>query len=165
MNPNYLALYSRIFIPAPPDYLALYSRIFTKKDVDLNDYLELYKRIFVFDQKLTSPYRVDLSKLDINSIYVNVFSKLGQKPSININTAGLNFGDGHSYVDFEKHPDGTITFYRRNQVNNKLLPMKYTRADNKLAVIVNGTRHELGAIIDELQSVLDQISTMPDPQL
>ena len=163
MNQNYLALYNRIFIPAPPDYLQLYSRIFTKKDVDLNDYLELYKRIFVFDQKLTSSYRVDLSKLDINSIYVNVFSNLGGK--ININTTGLNFGDGHSYVDFEKHPDGTITFYRRNQVNNKLLPMKYTRADNKLAVIVNGTRYELGAIIDELQSVLDQISTMPDPPL
>lgn len=146
---------------------------------NLDDYITLYTKIFKFDSleepggpgqgsqgqgpqgkgpEVSAPISIetndyiyiDLSKLDIPSIYVNIFDQ------DEIHANGLNIGDGHSYVDFKKHkPTRVISFYRRD-IDNTLLPMEYT--DKKLYSIVNGKRIPIGAIIKELQGVLDQMS-------
>jgi len=136
----------------------------------LDEYIALYKKIFVFPEEGTKGVKpkvpevpilkktkdyiyIDLSKLDVPSIYINVFDQEG------IQANGLNIGDEYSYVDFKKHiRTGVISFYRRNKIDNELLPMQYT-TDNELHAIMNdGTRYKFGAIIDELQSVLTHIS-------
>ena len=126
---------------------------------NIDQYIELYKRIFVFDSAIDAGkdagkdlVAVDLSKLKVPSIYSNLLVQ-GV-----IQQNGLNIGDGYSYLDFKKNKrTGVISFYRRN-TNNKLLPMEYIPSPDKtLYAIVNGTRHKIGAIIDELQQVLDQI--------
>jgi hypothetical protein len=120
---------------------------------NIDEYIKLYTRIFVFDKDATPDKStdIDLSKLNVPSIYTNV--------SVQdvIQRNGLNIGDGYSYLDFKKDKlTGVITFYRRNP-NNKLLSMEYIPSDKTLYAIVNGTRHKISAIIDELQQVLDQM--------
>jgi len=162
-------------IPVSPDYLKLYEQIFVNNPNILNEYIALYNKIFVFDQApapapgiekgqtqkaLTRKY-FDLSKLDVPSIYANIFQ--GQtlnSPEIKAN--GLNIGDGYSYVDFYSDPPfEVIHFYRRELMENgkyTLLPMHYnTQTTNLTATLPNKQIYEFKAIQPQLQAVLQKL--------